>query len=175
MKKSLFVLLFLSLITATTQAQDWKAKTGSVTFSLKMLGVTVDGKLSGIKANLKFENDEPTYLYATIESNTVFTDNSLRDSHLKEKPEFFQPEKYPQVKMRSKSITKTADGYEAVFDITLKDKTKSQKVPFIFTNNGDSGKLAATFVMDRTDWDFGGNTFGMGDDVTVKIALNISK
>ena len=170
--KAFIILLFSSF---TVFAQNWTPTTGSVKFSLKMLGVSVDGKLGGIKANLKFDNNVPTSVYASVDSKTVDTDNSLRDSHLKEKPEFFQPEKYPTIVMNSKSINKTSKGYEGLFDVTIKGITKAVKVPFTFTENGTTGTFTGQFTIDRTDWKFGGNTFGMGDDVKVNISLNVKK
>jgi polyisoprenoid-binding protein YceI len=137
-----YILKITSIILLTSilgHAQNWRPSTGSVNFSLKMLGVTVEGKLGGIKANLDFENNEPASIYASVDANTVDTDNSLRDSHLKEKPEFFQPDKYHTIVMKSSTISKTAKGYEGTFDITLKGVSKAVKVPFTFTQNGDTG------------------------------------
>jgi polyisoprenoid-binding protein YceI len=170
--KTILLLLFTSF---SLFAQNWSPTTGSVKFSLKMLGVMVDGKLGGIKANLNFDNNTPTSIYASVETKTIDTDNSLRDSHLKEKPEFFQPEKYPTIVMNSKSITKTSKGFEGLFDVTIKGITKSVKVPFTFLENGSTGTFSGQFVIDRTDWKFGGNTFGMGDDVKINVSLNVKK
>lgn len=175
MKLTFKILLFSLLSASTIFAQDWKPTTGSVQFSLKMLGVGVEGKLGGIKANLKFDNNAPTSIYASVDTKTIDTDNSLRDSHLKEKPEFFQPEKYPTIVMNSKSVSKTSRGYEGLFDVTIKGITKAVKVPFTFTDNGNTGTFNGQFTIDRTDWKFGGNTFGMGDDVKVNITLNVKK
>lgn len=175
MIKTVIKTLILVCISISINAQDWKPSTGSVKFSLKMLGVSVVGNLGGIAANLSFNNNEPNYVYATVKTATVDTDNSLRDSHLKEKPEFFEPAKYPTIAMRSKSITKNGNAYTGVFDVTIKNITKSVNVPFTFTSSGNDGVFKGAFTIDRTDWKFGGNTLGMGDDVKVEILLNVKK
>ncbi len=175
MKKVFFLFLTSVLVVTYTQAQYWKPVSGTINFSIKMLGLNVNGKLGGIKANLGFTNNEPSEIYASAESNTIDTNNSLRDSHLKEKPEFFEPVKYPQIRMKSKSIYKSGNNYIGIFDVTLKNITKVIKVPFSFTENGNSGTFKGKYTLDRDDFKFGGNTLGMSDDVKVSITLNVKK
>ena len=169
------LLLFFLIIGTSLFAQEWKPTTGSVKFSLKMLGVSVDGNLGGIAANLTFENNEPSDIYATVKTNTVNTNNSLRDTHLKEKPEYFEPEKFPTITMRSKTISKNGSSFKAVFDVTIKGVTKQVNVPFTFEESGNSGTFKSMFTINRRDWKFGGNTLGMGDTVTINILLNVKK
>lgn len=175
MVKRIIFFIVLAIAAQNIKAQNWKPVSGSVTFKLKMMGVNVDGKLGGMKANLQFENGTPVAINATVDAATVNTSNNLRDSHLKTKPEFFQPEKYPTLRMKTSKITKTSKGYEADFELSIKNVTKTLKVPFVFEENGNTGKMSATFNIDRTKWNFGGNTLGMADNVQVKIDLNIQK
>jgi polyisoprenoid-binding protein YceI len=139
-----------------------------------MMGVGVDGTLSGLKANVDFNPENPanSSIFATVDANTVFTDNKLRDSHLKEKPEFFEPTKYPVLTLKSTAITKTADGYVGDFNLTIKNVTKSVKVPFKFTQTDKKGAFSGKFEINRKDWKFGGNTLGMSDKVTITLSLN---
>jgi polyisoprenoid-binding protein YceI len=172
-KYNLYVLLFISHLSF---AQNWQPTTSSVTFKTKMLGVNVDGTLKGMKTNLKFENNEPVALSATIDSKTINTTNSLRDKHLKEKEEFFQPELFPVVSMSSVSIQKTADNkYTGVFKITIKNHSKNLKIPFTFNEDADKGVLKTDFMLNRQDFKFGGDTPGMSDKVKVSILLNLAK
>jgi polyisoprenoid-binding protein YceI len=176
MKKIIQVFILVTAFSSTSiQAQNWTPSTGSVMFSLKMLGATVEGKLGGIRANLTFQNNQPTAIFASVDSRTIDTDNNLRDSHLKGKADFFEPEKYPTITMNSKGISKTTKGYEGIFDITIKGIKKAIKVPFTFIENGPNGVFKSQFIIDRNDWKFGGNTIGMGDNVKVNITLNVKK
>lgn len=172
-KYSLYVLLFISHLSL---AQNWQPTTSSVTFKIKMLGVNVDGTLKGMKTNLKFANNEPVALSATIDSKTINTSNSLRDKHLKEKEEFFQPELFPVISMSSVSIQKTADNkYTGVFKITIKNTSKNLKIPFAFNEEAGKSVLKADFTLNRQDFKFGGDTPGMSDNVKVSILLNLTK
>lgn len=171
-----YLLLAFVLFSNTLYAQTWSPTTSNVSFKIKMLGVNVDGSLKGMKTNMKFSNNEPVSLSATIDSKTINTSNSLRDKHLTEKDEFFQPELFPIISMSSVSIQKT-DGinYVGVFKITIKNVSKNVKLPFTFKDDNGKGILKSNFDINRQDWKFGGNTPGMSDNVKVSILLNLVK
>jgi polyisoprenoid-binding protein YceI len=174
MKKLIIIgLVFLSF---PIFSQNWTPTTSSVSFKIKMMGLNVDGTLKGMKTTLKFANNEPVALSANIESKTINTSNSLRDKHLKEKEEFFQPDLYPTISMASNSITKTGhQTYSGIFKITIKNVSKNIKVPFTFKVENEKGTLKSDFTINRQDWNFGGNTPGMSDNVKVSILLNLEK
>ena len=174
MKNYLFyILIFLA---NSVMAQNWQPTTSSVSFKIKMLGVNVDGTLKGMKTSLKFANNVPIALSATIDSKSVNTSNSLRDKHLKEKEEFFQPDLFPLITMSSFSIQNTEDGkYTGMFKLTIKNVSKNLKIPFTFSEEAGKGLLKADFTLNRQDFKFGGDTPGMGDNVKVSILLNLAK
>lgn len=174
MKKYLFYTLFFFANSAL--GQNWQPTTSSVSFKIKMLGINVDGTLKGMKTSLKFVNNEPMALSATIDSKSINTSNNLRDKHLKEKEEFFQPELFPVISMSSVSIQKNADGkYTGVFKVTIKSISKNLKIPFTFNEEAGKGVLKADFTLNRQDFKFGGHTPGMSDNVKVSILLNLAK
>jgi polyisoprenoid-binding protein YceI len=174
MKKiALFALLLFSI---ASYGQDWKPNTYTVKFKLKMMGLGVSGNFKGLKVKLVTENGEIKSLSGTVDASTVDTDNSLRDTHLKEKPEFFQVAKYPTLTLASTQISKgTGNLYTGSFNLTLKDVTKPVKIPFTLEDKGETGVLKANFTIDRKVWNFGGNTPGMGDKVEINLMLNLKK
>ncbi len=176
MKFSPFLILVLIGFSHYANAQTWVASSSSVSFSIKMLGSNVKGNFKGLKPNVQFQNDEPLNLSATVLTNTLDTDNSLRDKHLKEKEDFFQVDKFPFLSMSSTQITKiNATQYQGTFKITIKAITKVVKIPINFTKKEDKGMLMSEFTINRNDWNFGGSTMGMSDNVKVKIILNLDK
>jgi polyisoprenoid-binding protein YceI len=60
---------------------------------------------------------------ATIKTGSVNTHHEKRDAHLRN-ADFFDVEHYPTMTFRLKSQKKTADGYTAVGDLTLRGVTK---------------------------------------------------
>lgn len=166
----------LIFFTNSVMAQNWQPTTSNVSFKIKMLGVNVDGTLKGMKTSLKFANNEPIGLSATVDSKSINTSNSLRDKHLKEKEDFFQPDLFPVINMSSVSIQKTTDNkYIGVFKVTIKNVSKNLKIPFTFIEDEAKGSLKADFTFNRQDFKFGGDTPGMGDNVKVFISLNLAK
>jgi polyisoprenoid-binding protein YceI len=173
MKKLIF--LFVSLLALPSVAQSWKPLTGSVTFKIKMWGLTVDGKFQGLAATVVLDPAQlaSASIVASVDARTVDTDNSLRNSHLRDKEEFFDSNKYPQLRLKSTKIEKTETGYVGTFDLTIKQTTKSVKIPFTFLPNGPNQQLKGSVVIDRKDWKVGGGTLGMGDKVTINLMLNV--
>lgn len=173
MKKNLLILL---LCYSKCYAQNYEPTTSQVAFKAKMLGITVEGNFKGVKTNLIFQNNEPVQLSATVDANTVNTANSLRDKHLKEKEDFFQPNIYPRLSMGSVSIQKVAENkYIGVFKLTIKTVTKQIKIPFNFTAENTKAILKTNFEINRDDWNIGGNTMGMSKNVKIEIILNLIK
>jgi polyisoprenoid-binding protein YceI len=176
MKKVLILILFVSL-TNVIFAQNWKPVTAGVSFKMKMMGVSVNGNFKGFAGVLKFDPNDlvNSSLTATVDAATVDTDNNLRNTHLKEKPEFFNVVKYPKLKMKTTKIEKDGNNYVGYFDLTMKETTKNVKIPFIFKQDGDKATFQGSTVINRRDWSVGGGTFGMGDNVTFTITVNAVK
>ena len=173
MKKIFFAFLFVSTFVGV-QAQNWQPTSATVSFKIKMLGMGVDGNFKGLAANLRFDPQNMTVsnLSATVDAATLDTDNNLRNRHLREKEEFFNVVKYPKITMKSTKIEKTATGYVGYFDLTMKNTTKSVKLPFTFTQTGNKAVFSGSTTINRRDWLVGGGTFGLSNDVTMNLTVN---
>jgi polyisoprenoid-binding protein YceI len=158
-------------------AQVWKPVSTAMGFTIKMMGVKVDGKFKGFEGVINFnpENLATSVISGTVEAATLDTDNSLRNTHLKEKSEFFEVVKYPKLKMVSTKIEKTATGYLGTFNLTIKTITKQVKIPFVVDVKGDKASFKGTTKINRKDWNIGGNTLGMSSDVTINLVINTTK
>ncbi len=174
--KTLILFLFL-LISKTGFAQTWKPVTTSFSFTTKMLGIKVEGKFKGFQGNIIFNPAEleTASISGTVEANTIDTDNNLRNTHLKEKEEFFQVAKFPKIKMASTKIEKSGNGYIGTFNLTIKTITKSLKIPFTADISNDKLVMKGSTTLNRKDWKIGGNTMGMSSDVTLNLVINASK
>uniref|UniRef100_UPI0035943AD7 YceI family protein n=1 Tax=Persicitalea sp. TaxID=3100273 RepID=UPI0035943AD7 len=162
--------LLAALATSTfTYGQSWTPTAARTAFTAKMFGVKVVGTFKGFKGNVNFDpsNLAQSSITGSVDAATIDTDNSLRDGHLREKEDFFQVEKYPRVTLKSTKIEKSGSDYVGTFDLTLKNVTKSVRIPFTFQESGSTATLEGSTKLDRTDWKFGGNTLGMSDDVKI--------
>jgi polyisoprenoid-binding protein YceI len=168
-------IFFLLSIQFSAFSQDLKPGTYSVKFKLKMMGLGVNGTLSNLKTKVQYApTGELQSINASVETKTVNTNNSLRDKHLVEKEEFFEPEKYPTINLVSKSITKNGRDYVGTFVLTLKNVSKTIKVPIEVEYIKDSSQiLKANFAISRKEYQFGGSTLGMGDTIDIALRLQM--
>ncbi|MBC7891347.1 MAG: YceI family protein [Sphingobacteriaceae bacterium] len=172
LRACILVALWLVGIAATAQP-TWRPSGSSVGFKAKQFGVEVDGTFKGLNATLRFDPANPATgsLAGNVDARTVDTGNKLRNKHLRERESFFNVEKFPVIRLKSTRLEKAGNGYAGTFELTIKDVTKSLRVPFTFETTGKTGVFAATFPLDRRDYDLGGSTLGMSDNVTVRITV----
>lgn len=174
MKKKIVLFIIVIMASQQVQAQNWQPVSAVVSFNIKMLGINVLGNFKGLAASVKFDPAAPENgsIAATVDAATIDTDNKLRNSHLREKEEFFDTTKYPKITMKSTKIEKTNTGYLGYFDLTIKNTTRSVKLPFTFTNTDEKGIFKGSVVINRRDWKVGGGTLGMSNDVTISLTIN---
>jgi len=94
----------------------------------------------------------------SAEINSIFTNNEDRDAHLLNS-DFFEVEKYPELKFRSTKIEKTDDDAYALYgELTMKGITKPVKLSVEYNGIAKDpyGREKAGFVVtgkiDRGDW-----------------------
>ena len=170
------ILLLLMVVFATNSnifaQKDLTVASSKVTFKIKNAGIYVNGSFGGLVAVIKFDESDlkKSSISATIDVNTVNTDNKSRDNHLR-KDDYFNVAKYPTIKMETAEIVRSQSGnFIGYFDITMKDKTKKRVVvPFSFKNNVFTGKL----TLDRRDYGVGGNSMIMGDEVILTMEVTV--
>ncbi|MES2794460.1 MAG: YceI family protein [Bacteroidota bacterium] len=177
MKNTIFVWLIVLLAVQMSLAQVWKPTSSSFGFTTKMLGIKVEGKFKGFQGIINFDPNElqNATISGTVEAATIDTDNSLRNTHLKEKSDFFEVVKFPKLKMSSAKIEKSAEGYIGNFNLTIKSITKTLKIPFTVNINNEKAVFKGSAKINRKDWNLGGNTFGMSNDVNINLLINAIK
>ena len=173
----IFFLLGAMAYSSFSFAQSWTPTAARTAFTAKMFGVKVAGTFTGFKGNITFDPAKlgQSHISGSVEAATVDTGNSLRDGHLREKEDFFQASKYPRISLKSTKIEKTGSGYLGTFDFTLKNATRTLKIPFTFQSSGSKALLEGSVKLDRTDWNFGGNTLGMSDDVKLDLKVTLKQ
>jgi polyisoprenoid-binding protein YceI len=178
MKKIYPVLLFILFTTlAFAQVKQQTVTKSAVTFHIKNLGITVDGILGGFKGDIKFDpaNLAGSTIEASVETNTIDTDNGTRNDHLKS-DSYFDAAKYPAITMKSVSFKhNSGNKYTGTFNLTIKDKTNTVTVPFTFAETGNSAEFKGNLQIKRTDYGVGGRSLVMSDDVKIDIDVTTTK
>ncbi|HRN48730.1 MAG TPA: YceI family protein, partial [Niabella sp.] len=86
----------------------------------------VKGEFKEFNASIDAVGDDFTNAKATatIQTASVFTNQNDRDNHLKS-ADFFEVEKYPEIKFESKELTKVDDeNFKLTGALTIRDITK---------------------------------------------------
>jgi len=154
-----------------------------LTFKIKHLMISnVSGAFKNF--NAKVETEETDFSKANIsltaEMSSISTNNAQRDAHLRSS-DFFEVEKFPQMKFISTRIEQTEDeSFNLYGDLTLKGITKPVKLSMEFNGivKDPQGQEKAGFLVsgkiNRSDWGINLNvaleTGGLmlGEDVRIQ-------
>src|SRR4051812_20761622 len=133
MKNVVFIFLALLLLKHGTAQYKPVDNKSSVLFKVKTFGINVNGTFNVFDGNILFDPDHlnDSKFDVNIDANSINTDNSLRDDHLREDP-FFDVKKFPGIHFVSTRIVpSTKKGILLVYGkLSMKDQTKEILFPF---------------------------------------------
>ena len=145
-KASIFWLLICVPLWLNAQTYLLHPSKGKVNFTIKNLGIEVDGNFSSVKGQLNINprSGHPEFLFGEVEVNSIETGIAMRDRHLL-KSDYFNAARHPNIKFRSESINSSGKvwqikGFKEMkfdledFEIVIKEKIKIIIVFFIFSN-----------------------------------------
>jgi polyisoprenoid-binding protein YceI len=176
MKKLSFLMAILLLIGgvfAFTQVKGWKlGKDYSVEFSAK----GVAGIFKTFNATITFDETKlaTSKFVMTLDVNSINTGNGLQNKHAIG-DEWFNAEKYPNIKFTSSSFEKTTSGYSVKGKLQVKDVTKDVTIPFTFTKTGSKGKFIASFTVDRSVYGVGKTGGDVSNNIKIDVTLPVTK
>ena len=101
--------------------------------------------------------------------NTISTGIGLRNKHLQDE-DYFDEKKFPVITIKSKSVTKSANGqYILTAALTIKGTTKIITIPFtaVFTDGGYD--FAGHFEINRMDYHIGPD-----NSIDKKVSIGLS-
>ncbi len=172
MKLFLF-LSWLGWLTLGASPTVSKIAESEINFQIKNAGLTVDGTLSGLTADIQLDpaHPEQAHIQASVPVNTIQTGISLRDKHL-QKPDYFDAEKYPAIMLQSKAIHSMGAGkYEGTFDLTMKGTTREVKLPFTLSA---AHEFRGQLEVNRLDFGIGKKSLVLADNVVISIRVKLA-
>lgn len=131
--------VFVSFLIAQNKESVWVADKAhsKIGFAVTHLLITeVEGHFKDfdIKVITSRDDFENASIEFTAKTASIFTDNERRDEHLRS-DDFFNSEKFPEMKFVSKSFKKTGKNkYRLTGDLTIRDVTK--QITLDVTYNG---------------------------------------
>ncbi len=178
MKRTLFALVLLSFLLPTTGfGQDkWNPVSYEISFKIKNAGITVNGKFTGLKTDLLFSPDklETSKLSGSVEAGSLVTGINKRDKTIKE-DKYLNADTFKIIEISSEKLYYKGAAYAGTFKVKIKNTTKEIEIPFDFIPFGDEADFKGSFTINRRDFNVGGSSFTMSDDVTVTIAIKAKK
>ncbi|WP_299255393.1 YceI family protein [uncultured Cytophaga sp.] len=145
----------------------------TIDFKIKNAGISVTGSFKKFETSIEFNESAkaPSSIKATIQVGTIDTGIEGRDKHLK-KEEYFNVETYPTITFVSTKVLKTTTGSFIVEgNLTIKGVRKEIKIPFTYIDNTFQGTLS----LNRRDYNVGGSSITMSDDVAIMLKVVILK
>jgi polyisoprenoid-binding protein YceI len=178
MMKNVFVLLIAVLTTQLLSAQYKPADSGSeIKFTVNNFGFAVNGSFTGLQGSIDFDpqNAAAGRLEVSIDAGTVNTDNSLRDSHLKD-DSYFDIKNYPRIRLVSTRLAPAGGpgNYSFTGQLTIKDKSKEVSFPFTAVPANGGMAFKGSFKINRKDFGVGG-TSTISNELTVSLNVMANK
>jgi len=184
---ALSALLFTG-VTALAQSTTWTIDTNhaQTDFKIRHMGVSeVRGSISGVTGTIVWDEKNPgkSSVEATIDVNTISTNNAGRDKDLKS-DHYFNVEKFPTMTFKSTSVSRAGSKLQVVGDLTLAGVTKSVTLDVdgpTAPQKGMGGKmvigLSATGSIKRSDFNFAPKmpSMALGDEVQITIDVEANQ
>jgi polyisoprenoid-binding protein YceI len=171
------LLVVSSLLLFLPGATSWKADTPNAKVNFTVHGPfgMVHGSFTGLEVTINFsEKDLPgSSFVASIDAKTVSTGVSLRNSDLRNKEEWLNTDKYPRISFKSKKMEKTASGFKASGDLTIKGITRPAEIPFTFTNKEATGIFNGQITIKRDDYKIGKSGGSVGSVITITLTVPV--
>ena len=177
MNKSFFFLSFFVLSVSLLHSQTTYSPAGEdsrVHFTIKNFGVKTGGDFKGIKGIIKFDpvNFAASVFDVSVDANTIDTDNSSRDDHLR-KADYFDVATYKTINFKSTKVVKStvAGRFYVYGNLTIKGVTKPVEFGFGATPKDGGYVFDGEFEINRRDFGVGGSSISMSDNLTVSLSV----
>lgn len=137
----LFVAIFIMAVCSFTAFQSAELKITDG-YSVKFDGGDPSGEFKGLQGTINFDPANPgaAKFDVTIDVATINTGNGMKNTHAKSE-KWLDAAKYPVIRFTSKSVSKTAGGFEAKGTLDMHGVQKEVVLPFTFSDNVFKGNL----------------------------------
>lgn len=195
---SALAILLVAVASLPTAAAPPAAATGAwnvdkvhseVSFQVRHFVSKVRGRFGDFSGTIRIDAAKPeaSSVEFTIRTASIDTNEPKRDAHLKS-PDFFDAEKYPEIRFVSKRVVPKSDtSYDVAGDLTMHGVTKEVTLPVTFHGvakdawGGERAGFETGTTLNRKDYGINWNKaldqggFMLGDDVTVSVNIEAVK
>ena len=165
--KFLCILMLLFFGGHQTHAQS------KVSFTIKNAGTTVEGYFVEFETDVVVDskNLKASRFDGKVKISSIQTGIAMRDRHLLKK-EYFNAEKFPEMNFKTREMKLMSDGsFRAVGDITIKGTTRALEFKIVTETSGTKSVYRAQAKLNRRDFEVGGWSLTMSDEVVLNIII----
>lgn len=155
-KLSLFLaVLFAGSVYAQTKSF---APSSKATFEVgNMIFNTVEGTIAGARGTAEYDEGILVAIAGTLDATTIKSGNTTRDSHLKDKEEFFNTKATPRIDFTAKEVVFVGKSsgvttYKLRGSLTLRGVSNEIEIEVEETS---ANHLVSTFTVNRDLWGLG--------------------
>jgi len=145
----------------------------TIDFSIRNFGIRVSGTFKGMEGDIRFDPAHPDQANFDIglDANSVNTDNSLRDDHLRGEG-YLDVKHYPKIRLVSTRILPSnKTGIWFLYGkLTIKGHEKDISFPFSATAAMGGYLFKGSFKIKRKDFEVGG-TSTISDEMDVSLSV----
>ncbi|HET9700064.1 MAG TPA: YceI family protein [Burkholderiales bacterium] len=126
-------------------------------FTVKQMGVPVDGKFRRFSARMKFDPARPEAAQAEMEIDLASIDAGSSEANQEVAgKQWFDVRNHPSAKFNSTGLKALGGGrYELTGKLTIKGRTRDAVAPLTFKQEGSRGIFAGSLVIKRADFAIG--------------------
>lgn len=172
-REFLFVIpLWFSVGSSEWQRAHTRVHDCHIEFTLLNAGFEVNGVIDSIEAEINFSPDNlgNSTIVAKAFSSAIRTGIAIRDSHLQKKG-YFDTRDHPTMVASSKRFSRTKNGFQGTFDLTIKNITKEVIISFVQISQANGTRYIGKFEINRLDFGIGETSAILDDMVKVQIDM----
>ena len=185
-QRMIFASLVMIGVSSGARGDDYviDAVHSGVSFQISHLGLGyIQGRFNDFTGNFSIDTSDPSKssFALTIKAESVDTNNSKRDEHLRA-PDFFNVKQFPAITFTSTAVKAIEGGYQVTGDLTMHGETR----PVTFSLKGGktaefppkvvrTGFTTSQIVLKRTEFGVGKPMPVLGDEVYIAISFEGTK
>lgn len=140
-------------------------------YSVKFDGGDPSGEFKGLKGTIQFDPANPAAAKfdVSIDVATINTGNGMKNTHA-QSAKWLDADKYPVIRFTSKTVAKTANGFEAKGTLDMHGVQKDVVLPFTFAETIFKGNLEVNrmdYNINNAEPNHGGANFKIAITVPV--------
>lgn len=172
------ILLGSLLVALPAPAQDWKLDTASswVRFTSRQMNVPMAGGFKRFAASARFDPARPEAgsYRVEVEVASIDTGTAEGDDEVK-RPAWFDAARHPRASFTTRHVRRTAQGFLAQGDMTVKGQTRPAEMAFTLVPQGKGWRADGRYTLKRSDFGIGGGEWSdpsiVADPVQVEFRL----